>query len=29
MYSVNAAETYETFHRESGMRYHSITTSGG
>ena len=26
-YWVNAAETHETFHRESGMRYHLPTTS--
>src|SRR6266545_3199641 len=29
MYSVNAAETYETFHLESGMRYHSTTRCCG
>ena len=25
MYCVNAAETHETFHQESGMRYHAHT----
>jgi hypothetical protein len=27
MYSVNAGETHETVHGESGMRYHSTTIS--
>ena len=27
MHRVNAAETHETFHWESGMRYHFTTTS--
>ena len=26
MYCVNAADTHETFHQESGMRYHAHTT---
>jgi hypothetical protein len=29
MYWVNAAETHETVHWESGMRYHDTTISGG